>query len=227
MATPKQIAANRRNAQKSRGPVSPAGKEKISQNRAVHGLRGTKFSVLPEVESQEQYDAYVRQLIHDEAPVGQAEIELVIKMAEHSWLAKRALHMQNLCFVLEPKTPEQDQSEEIPVGIDAQLERWVRYHAAQDRAYQRASADLQKRKKERRLAEIGFESQKRAHAQEIRKAERHAVAVENENLKKQHREIRNAEALARILPPDLNLSTANVAVPRLGSHSAMSRIARS
>ncbi|MGH9621602.1 MAG: hypothetical protein ACRD45_18090, partial [Bryobacteraceae bacterium] len=43
-----------------------------------------------------------------------------------------------------------------------------------DRAYQRASAELQKLKKARQLAEIGFASQKRAEAEESRKAERHA-----------------------------------------------------
>jgi hypothetical protein len=41
------------------------------------------------------------------------------------------------------------------------LEVYMRYHAAHDRAYQSASAELQKRKKARQLAEIGFASQKR------------------------------------------------------------------
>ncbi|MGH9653974.1 MAG: hypothetical protein ACRD6B_11000 [Bryobacteraceae bacterium] len=49
------------------------------------------------------------------------------------------------------------------------LELYMRYHTAHDRAYQRASAALQKRKKARELAEIGFASQKRAEAEESRK----------------------------------------------------------
>jgi hypothetical protein len=182
-ASKRQLAANRANAQKSTGPQSAEAKEKVSQNAVQHGLCG-RFYVLEGVESQERYDTFLNQLITDEQPVGQAEIELVVKMAEHTWLAKRALRMQDLCFVPELKTPEQVKNGEVPIGIDSHLENYVRYHAAQDRAYQRASAELQKRKKERRLAEIGFESQKRAERQEQRgekqqmqRDERHKTAV--------------------------------------------------
>ncbi|MGH9656072.1 MAG: hypothetical protein ACRD6B_21725 [Bryobacteraceae bacterium] len=154
MPTPKQIAANRRNAKKSCGPPkvsneSAETKAIVAQNGAKHGLCA-KFRVLKEVEKQENFDAFLNQLIKDEQPVGDAEIELVVKMAEHAWLAKRALRMQNECFALEPKTPEQAKKGDIPVSLDCrQLECYVRYHAAQDRAYQRASAELQKRKKAR------------------------------------------------------------------------------
>ena len=205
MATPKQIAANRRNAQKSTGPQSAETKAKVSQNSVRHGLCG-RFRVLPELEKQEEFDAFLNRLIEDEQPVGQAEIELVVKMAEHTWLAKRALRMQNLCFVLMPKTPEQAKSREIPVGIDRNLESYIRYHAAHDRAYQRASAELQKRKKARHLAEIGFASQKRAEAEESRKAEKHALHIEIANLRKQREQIKLANDLAEILPADTPLS---------------------
>ncbi len=64
-----------------------------------------------------------------------------------------------------------------------ELERYLRYQAHHDRAYARASAELLKRKKERRVEEIGFESQKRAEAQEKRRdakenrqVEQHKVA---------------------------------------------------
>jgi cytosine/adenosine deaminase-related metal-dependent hydrolase len=89
MATAKQIAANRRNAQKSCGPKSAETKAKVSQNARKHGLCA-HFHVLEGVERQEDFDAFLNQLIEDEQPVGQAEIELVVKMAEHTWLAKRA-----------------------------------------------------------------------------------------------------------------------------------------
>ena len=81
MATPKQIAANRRNAQKSTGPKSVETKAKVAQNGTKHGLCA-KFRVLNEVEKQENFDAFLKQLMEDEQPVGQAEIELVVKMAE-------------------------------------------------------------------------------------------------------------------------------------------------
>jgi hypothetical protein len=208
VATPKQVAANRRNAKKSTGPKSAAGKKTVAQNRTIHGLCG-QFYVLEQVEGQERYDAFLNQLIADEQPVGQAEIELVVKMAEHTWLAKRALRMQSLSFVPMPKTPEQVKNGEIPIGIASDLELCVRYHAAQDRAYQRASAELQKRKKERRLAGIGFESQKRVQAQEIRKMEKHAVNIAIGNARKQREEMKLANELTKILPPDFDIAAVN------------------
>src|SRR5215216_3247322 len=39
MASARQIAANRRNAQKITGPKTPAGKERASRNAYRHGLR--------------------------------------------------------------------------------------------------------------------------------------------------------------------------------------------
>ncbi|MGH9624979.1 MAG: hypothetical protein ACRD4G_11660, partial [Bryobacteraceae bacterium] len=181
MPTAKQIAANRRNAQKSTGPKSVETKAKVAQNGVKHSLCA-KFRVLKEVEKQEEYDAFLNQLIEDEQPVGQAEIELVVKMAEHTWLANRALRLQNLCFALDPKTPEQAKNGDIPVGIEVKpLELYMRYHAAHDRAYQRASAELQKRQKARQLAEIGSASQKRAQAEESRKSEKHAVQIATAN----------------------------------------------
>jgi hypothetical protein len=200
MATAKQIAANKANAEKSCGPKSPETKAKVSQNGVQHGLCG-KFRVLAEVEHQEDFDALLNQLIADEQPVGQGEIELVVKMAEHTWLAKRALRLQDQCFTLEPKTPEDLETGEIPVGVDPRLERYVRYHAAQDRAYQRASAELQKRKEKRRLAEIGFARQEREEAAENRKIEKHATDLATKNMRKQREELRLANDLAKVLRP--------------------------
>src|ERR1039458_856228 len=46
MATDKQIAANRINAQKSTGPRSPAGKMKSALNARKHGFAGNAFTVV-------------------------------------------------------------------------------------------------------------------------------------------------------------------------------------
>ncbi len=220
MATPKQIAANRRNAQKSCGPKSAETKAKVSQNPVLHGLCA-RFRVLDEVEKQEKFDAFLQQLIEDEQPVGQAEIELVVKMAEHTWLSKRALRLQNNCFALEPKTPAQVKSGEIPVSVDVQhLERYVRYHAAHDRAYQRASAELQKRKKTRQLAEIGLALQQRAQAAESRQAEKHEVLTALANVRKQREEMKLADDLAKMIPPGFDISSLNQAFSAAAPHLA-------
>jgi hypothetical protein len=175
MPTAKQIQANRRNAQKSTGPTSPAGRATVSQNAVRHGLAGS-FRVLP-CESQEMYDRFLNQLIEDEKPVGLAEVELVKKMAEHTWLAKRALRFQERMFVVSEQTPEHKAADGFEVGIRPELERFIRYHTTHDRAYQRASKELRERQKERRLAEIGFAREKRAQAEETRRAEVHVHKV--------------------------------------------------
>jgi hypothetical protein len=205
MATPKQIAANRRNAQKSCGPKSAETKAKVAQNSVRHGLCA-RFRVLGELESQQDFDTLLNRFIEEEQPQGQVETELVVKMAQHIWLSNRALRFQNICFSLEAKTPEHAKNGDIPVGVDlTYLERYVRYHAAHDRAFQRASAELQKRKKARQLAEIGFASQKRQQAAESRKAETHAIQTATAKLRKQREEIKLAKELADLSLPDSDL----------------------
>ncbi|HEX7361160.1 MAG TPA: hypothetical protein VF283_11785 [Bryobacteraceae bacterium] len=56
MAIPKQIAANRRNSQKSCGPKSVETKAKVAQNGVKHGLC-TKFRVLSDLERYVRYHA--------------------------------------------------------------------------------------------------------------------------------------------------------------------------
>lgn len=55
MPTPKQIAANRRNAKKSTGPRTPAGKSNVRLNALKHGL--TAQSVVLPFEDADAYEA--------------------------------------------------------------------------------------------------------------------------------------------------------------------------
>ena len=88
MTSLKQLLANRDNARKSTGPKSAEAKAKVAQNRTIHGLTGN-FQVI-EGEDQDRYDRLLDQLMDDEQPVGIAEIELVKKMAQHTWPVPRA-----------------------------------------------------------------------------------------------------------------------------------------
>jgi hypothetical protein len=120
-------------------------------------------------------------------------------------LAKRAVRFQNNCFSVASKTPEQARNGEVPVNET--LERCMRYHASHDRDYQRASAELQKRKRARQLAEIGFASQNRQQAAEKRKAEKHALQIATANIRKQREEIKLGNLLADLLPRDFDPSS--------------------
>ncbi len=50
--TDKKLAANRANAKKSKGPVTPAGKEKVSANACKHHLFARKFKLHPAWEAR-------------------------------------------------------------------------------------------------------------------------------------------------------------------------------
>ncbi len=89
-------------------------------------------------------------------------------MAQHTWLCRRALRLQEACFSMEPPTPGQTR-EQRAIGVRTTINNYVRYHAAQDRAYRRASQELLQRRKERRQLEIGFASQKRQEPEEERR----------------------------------------------------------
>ncbi len=201
MATPKQIAANRRNAQKSCGAKTKAGKAIVSQNRTIHGLTGT-FQVML-CERQADYDDFLDALIADEKPVGLAETQLVMKMAEHNWLSERAIRLQEGCFTMHPTDPAEKANNRQAVAIRCDLlELHIRYHSTHDRAYRRASQEFIQRRKERLKAEIGFESQKRAEADAAYKKELQAETLATAKARRQREEIRTAKALAAILPPD-------------------------
>jgi hypothetical protein len=172
MPTAKQIAANRRNAQKSCGPKTEAGKKIASQNAFRHGLCAP-FLVLPHVENQGDFDYLVESFIEAEKPTDAVERELVITMAEQLWLANRATRMQNTQFVAQEPTPDQKKESQFPIKLDHDsIQLFMRYHTAHYRAYRQAMQDLQTRRKQKQLQEIGSVRKEQAEAEEVRREKR-------------------------------------------------------
>jgi len=89
MASEKQIAANRLNAQKSSGPRTPTGKSSSSRNSLAFGLRAAKFYVLP-WENRKELLEFARALYDDFAPVGVREEDLVLGMIQNRFTVLRA-----------------------------------------------------------------------------------------------------------------------------------------
>jgi hypothetical protein len=177
-ASARKLAANRANAQRSTGARTEAGREKVAQNATKHGLSGSTFQVLS-CEKQADYDAMFERFMQAEKPVDDVERELVIKMARHTWLSERAVRCQEACFLVQPQTSEDQKDRANGIALrNVDLEIYLRYQAAHDRAYQRASTELIRRRKERQLAERGFVSQKRAEAVEQRRDAREKRQVE-------------------------------------------------
>jgi hypothetical protein len=83
MATIKQIEANRRNAQKSTGPRTEAGRTASSRNARRHGCYAGQ--VLLEGQDQEMYDQLLQEFMDELQPETLRERNLVEMMAIEWW----------------------------------------------------------------------------------------------------------------------------------------------
>jgi hypothetical protein len=93
MATKAQIAANRRNAEKSTGPRTDEGKAAVAQNAVKHGLSG-RVDVI-KGEDQAEFDRHREALLAELKPRGVVETLLAERAASLSWRLKRVERMQN------------------------------------------------------------------------------------------------------------------------------------
>ena len=93
MATSKQIAANRRNAQESTGPKTAEGLEIVSRNALTHGLTAARAVVLPE--EQEEYDRFAAAMREEWAPQGPSDRLHLDRMIHCAWRLKRIARMES------------------------------------------------------------------------------------------------------------------------------------
>ena len=87
MASQAQIEANRKNAQRSTGPRTPAGKAKVALNALAHGLTAAK--VVAGQEDGPLFEALRAQLQREWRPGSILEVMLVDRMAELIWQLRR------------------------------------------------------------------------------------------------------------------------------------------
>lgn len=87
MASKKQTEANRRNARRSTGPSTLAGRAASSANAIRHGILSNRF--LAEHEDREAFNALRAGLIVDCAPVTNLEFILVERLAMLFWRERR------------------------------------------------------------------------------------------------------------------------------------------
>jgi len=96
MSSLKQIEANRRNARKSTGPVTPEGKERSRRNAVRHGL--TAETVIAAFEDVEDYQAFEAAVIADYDAETAVERELVLRLASVLWRLRRATGIETALF---------------------------------------------------------------------------------------------------------------------------------
>jgi hypothetical protein len=109
----KQIEANRRNALKSSGPRTEAGKEQSRRNAVRHGLTAeTVIGVLEDAEDYRQFEAAV---IADYGAQSAVERELVLRLASILWRLRRATTMETGLFEIQGEhLREYRQSYQLP-----------------------------------------------------------------------------------------------------------------
>lgn len=117
MTTAKKTAANRRNALRSTGPRTPAGKDRVSLNALRHGLRA-EDAVLPYLERVQDWENHRAGLLAALAPVGNLEALLAERVALNSWRLQRVARFEreNVALKLEPHERE-------PFDADVDVEK--------------------------------------------------------------------------------------------------------
>jgi hypothetical protein len=99
MTSLKQIEANRRNAEKSTGPITQEGKLQSRCNAARHGL--TAETVIGALEGAEDYKAFEATIIADYDAQSALERELVLRLASLLWRLRRATTIETGLFEFE------------------------------------------------------------------------------------------------------------------------------
>lgn len=148
--SPSQQVANQANAQHSTGPRTPEGQVISSQNNLRQGLAGI-FRVLP-TEDALVFEQLLTGLRDEHHPQSATEDILVDGLAQHHWLAQRALRLQDELFA------SQDLSSP---AIQKQLALYIRYQTTNERAFHKCLTELIKLRKATGCTQNGFVSQNR------------------------------------------------------------------
>jgi hypothetical protein len=99
MTSYRQIEANRRNALKSTGPKTEAGKQVSGCNAVRHGL--TAETVIGALEDAEDYWAFEAAVTADYDAQSTVERELVLRLASLLWRLRRATTMETGLFEIQ------------------------------------------------------------------------------------------------------------------------------
>lgn len=106
--TEAQRAASRRNGVLSAGPVTPAGKVRVSTNGVAHGLRAER--VVLAHEGPARYLEHVQVWVDALKPADEAELEVVVSVADLRWRLQRLDQVELNCTRAEALA----QAEELP-----------------------------------------------------------------------------------------------------------------
>jgi hypothetical protein len=113
MTSYRQIAANRRNALKSTGPRTDAGKQASRCNAVRHGLSAE--TVVDALEDAEDYKAFEAAITADYDAQSAVERELVLRLASLLWRLRRAITMETGLFEIQAEYLRDDRQTREPL----------------------------------------------------------------------------------------------------------------
>lgn len=96
-----QIEANRRNARRSTGPITEAGKRLSRQNAVHHGLSAE--TLIDVLEDAEDYAAFEMAITADYDAQSAVERELVLRLASLLWRLRRATAIESGLFKIQAR----------------------------------------------------------------------------------------------------------------------------
>jgi hypothetical protein len=156
MSTLKQIAANRCNARKSTGPITPEGKERSRHNAVRHGL--TAETVIPALEDAEDYQAFEAAVTADYDAETAVERELVLRLASVLWRLRRATGIETAVFdsmTDRSESPEQEPQPKSEAIIEiASLSEQAQLVLVEQREQNASISNAPYRKRQSHLATV-------------------------------------------------------------------------
>ncbi len=163
MGSSKQIEASRINGRRSKGPVTPEGKQNSSRNNTRHGLLAQ--TIVLEGESEERFNALLEDYMQTHQPQSASEAALVEQLAVAQWRLMRVWGAQKLALDRDIAIQDPDIG---PASVRAMFamrgsidnstrpDILLRYEIAMDRQFKSALRLLEARSKNRKPAADPF-----------------------------------------------------------------------
>ena len=143
MATDKQIAANRRNAEKSTGPRTPEGKARCARNALKHGLAAVSAQAFLTVEDRRAFDKTLEGALLAFAPQHADEVELLVDATYCKWRQKRLWNVETTLIEMTIAEKQHDLQRKLPkANAAAHVANAVQLNAANDQLNRRYEAQL-------------------------------------------------------------------------------------
>lgn len=107
MLSERQLEANRRNAAKSHGPITPEGRAAVRHNSLKHGFTAAEI-ILPTVEEKIDFEQFRYTFEQEYKPEGPTEQVLVEDIVISRWRLNRIRKMEPGFFAWKSRQPQRE-----------------------------------------------------------------------------------------------------------------------